>query len=163
MRRTSFSSPSFLLVLLLSTAGCTSTRDRLNDLTDVVHVHYSAASGGVLLNLGPAQFGFFGIHGGFGALGLGGVRGYGLAGDASGFLIPFHVATYDEDGGGHYSSKWPGWGSVGLELAAFVGIGVRLDIVEFADFVVGFAGLDFAGDDEEAPETPADAETADEE
>ena len=47
-----------------------------------------------------------------------------------------------------YWQRAPGWGSVGVSVGWFHGIGVEVDVVEMLDFLASFAAFDLVDDDE---------------
>ena len=79
-------------------------------------------------------------------LGLGGIQQTEANGGIHGLGFP--LAEEDARSGWGYAKTKPAYGSIGVDVGAYIGIGARVDIVEFFDFLLGFAGVDFIKDDE---------------
>jgi hypothetical protein len=158
-----------LSALALVMAGCSWDREaankytfaRFHDLNDVAHVDLTVNSCGVLANVGPVMVGYKGPisrmpHGKrailVGRLGLLVIDGTAEQGEAYGLLVPLSrlrvLRSFASGGGGKgYGARSPGWGSVGLDVGLFIGLGAHADVVELADFVSGFFGADICEDD----------------
>ena len=85
-------------------------------------------------------------------LGLGGVQATESNGAIMGvgFPLPERVAR----SGWGYGKRVPPYGSIAVDVGLGLGIGVNFDILEFFDFFLGFANVDFIKDDENST-TPA--------
>jgi hypothetical protein len=154
-------------------AGCTYVANRLNDLSDVAHVDLTVSMG-LLANVGPAVLGAEWTPDRL-QLGLGGPQwiefGTGPSDEgqtAYGYVVrcerldvaarwyglPMESLKTEPQG---YGKSSPPWGSIGVEVGVPVplpgvmlfplGVGVHADVVELADFVTGFGGVDILGDD----------------
>jgi hypothetical protein len=151
-------------LLLALLAGCSSTwgRNRLEDLTDVVHAGIGFYCLGVHANVGPLVLGA-GAYGsphdkraGLSCLGPGGISSRSIEGGVIGVGIPLRLADVPAKRGSQalgdrkqppqYGDTWPPWGSVGAEVFLLLcSLSVRFDVVECADFVAGLLFLDPAG------------------
>ena len=158
-----------LVVVLLYALGCsnmsTYTANRLSDLTDVAHVDMTHSSVGLVVNVGPMLLGAEGLlpdsdHGSHQyRLGLGGPLVLVLDGASVGLVWPFQCEEvnarrygglakgYDEMGDDCYWKHVPAWGSIGISGGFLVGVGAHVDLVELADFILGFFGYDIVDDD----------------
>ncbi|MFT5130350.1 MAG: hypothetical protein ACI8W8_003981 [Rhodothermales bacterium] len=153
--------------LCLATMGCANSRgylaDRAADLTDVAHLNLSAFSRGhAMANVGPAVVGYqrlVGIdsNGYCMKVGLGGIEelqtSINSGGDRPtfGLIIPLTHQAFDTRSLVGYGKRHPPWGSVGADLGLFMGIGMRADLVELADFTLGWIRLDLLRDDKNYP------------
>jgi len=169
-------------VVMVACFGCRGTSDyvanRLSDLTDVACIDVDLNSYGLLVNAGPLMLGarsMMDIPDGPAyryRLGLGGLQRLRLGYRASGLIWPIeHFTVFrrqygDLDSGwlrrgGYYWRDLPAWGSFGGSIGIFLGVGVHVDVVELADFVMGFLGEDIVHDDlplpraDERPDMPA--------
>jgi hypothetical protein len=155
--------------LALMLAGCSWSRERANkytfarihDMIDVAHVDLTVNSAGLLANVGPVMVGYKAPmtripHGQrailIGRLGLSVIDGMAEQGAAYGVVVPLSRLrvrrTFASGGGGKgYGARSPGWGSIGVDLGLFIGVGAHADVVELADFVSGFFGADICKDD----------------
>jgi hypothetical protein len=153
------------------------TANRLSDLTDVACIDVDLNSYGLLANAGPLMLGarsMMDIPDGPAyryRLGLGGLQRLRLGYRASGLIWPIeHLRVFrrqygdldsgwprprqygDPDSGwfgkgGYYWDDLPAWGSFGGSIGIFLGVGVHVDVVELADFALGFFGADIVRDD----------------
>lgn len=132
--------------------------DRADDLTDVMNVNASCFSCGLGVNIGPILIGGFRAGsifgaGGMTAMGFGGMH---YIGDCEYFGLLYPFKKEETWGSGlpgwrsevGYGQHYPAWGSVGFDLGLLFGCGVRFDVVEAADFVLGWTGVDFLEDDQ---------------
>jgi hypothetical protein len=164
----------------LSWLGCCThnayVAHRLSDLTDVAHVDVNACAFGFLVNVGPLILGseeLMSIPDGPAyqfRLGLGGLQKVRLGYKGSGCIWPLGRYEVERRYYGEVDSGWvhegdqywrhqPAWGSIGISGGFFFGVGAQVDVVEFADFVLGFFGYDITEDDLPEPQ-PVDPETA---
>ena len=78
---------------------------------------------------------------------------YGLGGrqdtNSSGDTIILGITFYEDDARSRwgYGKDIPHFASVGVDLGIFFGLGVRVDVMEFFDLLLGFAEVDFMEDD----------------
>jgi hypothetical protein len=142
--------------------------DRRQDLIDVLHVDLCGWQMGALAYVGPLQLGYvdnvtldfsggFDLWGAGGAAhqsrpnvvqaGLGGIRKIHRSGEASGLLIPISRWHEQRSTFGPRPKPCPSWFSIGLTAGYYPGLGVEFDVLELADFLIGFVCLDI-GDDE---------------
>ena len=144
-----------LTLLVAHTSGCATTgywADRRQDLTDVAHVDVTMFSVGVAANAGPAIVGLHRTAGSCGdggrvKIGLGGVQAVSTCGQYAGVVFPISRIKEKTRSNGGYGTEAPPWGSVGLDIGLILGLGVRFDVVELADLVLGLGGIDIIDDD----------------
>jgi hypothetical protein len=166
-----------LLACLTGCGTTNQARARRADLCDVLNVTFHTWSLGADVNVGPANVGLFAISGpdGFSYPYNRGITGLSLApysGVELGLVIPLHRIDYLPNceqewlkgtGGSEiycegedcferrrnrgYANKYPGWGSIGFDIALGLGVGFRLDVCELVDFIGGCFGLDIMKDD----------------
>ncbi len=150
------------VILTTFLPGCASqwARNRRADLTDAFAVSMTGYSLGAQANVGPMGIGLlvFGHHGsGSYDLGFGGLASTSRNGLVVEAGIPLSLGSLsptEERAGATESQKtpcyrrrFPSMGSIGFEVGLGVGIAVRFDVVEAADFLIGLVGLDLVGDD----------------
>ncbi|MCM8542025.1 MAG: hypothetical protein NE328_17280 [Lentisphaeraceae bacterium] len=140
------------LFLLSLSYGCQSNywENRANDLTDFAHIDFEAVAFGVQGNASALSAGLFTLVG----PGDGGMKmKYGLGGrqdtNSSGDTIILGITFYEDDARSRwgYGKDIPHFASVGVDLGIFFGLGVRVDVMEFFDLLLGFAEVDFMEDD----------------
>jgi len=142
-----------ILLILCSLTSCTTTywQDRANDLTDVIHLRFQKVSFGAAVNVTHLAAGIW-MQNAEGKnrakLGLGGVQTTESNGGIMGvgFPLPERAAR----SGWGYGKIVPPYGSIGVDVGFFGGIGAKFDILEFFDFFLGFAEIDFIKDDEDS-------------
>ncbi len=155
-----------LLMALLGGCSATSLRDRLSDATDFLHVEALWMSAGLVANVGPLTLGAL-----CGSdeptvqfeLGPGGGAWRNVGGSIVGLLYPFCLAeTRSERRAGYPNEhrplepppyrRWdPALASIGIDIGWGFGFGLRFDLAEFGDFLLGFVALDPVGDDWREP------------
>lgn len=136
-------------------------RHRLDDVTEAAHADVSSSFAlGALVNVGPAVLGAYRVGGlEFGErlqFGLGGMVPMRTANDSAavGLVVPLEWAMRESPSGEPlegYRDRYPGYASVGLDLGFILGLGLRVDVVELADCIVGIVGVDLLDDDEPPP------------
>jgi len=128
--------------------------DRLADLSDILHIDATAVAAGAVLNAGPAVVGTMGVTAPDGdgmrvGIGLGGprkeIRTSGMCGGA---VWPISKLRERNRSLAGYGRDAPGWGSIGGDIGIAWAVGLRFDVVEFVDFLVGFTGQDVVEDDD---------------
>ncbi|MCM8542104.1 MAG: hypothetical protein NE328_17675 [Lentisphaeraceae bacterium] len=146
-----------LLLILCFSTGCSTTywNNRRHDLTDFAHLRFQKVSLGADVNVMHIAAGFYmqnGIDGEKGdraKLGLGGIQTVNASGGIR--FVGFPLAEKKSRSEYGYGETMPAYGSVGFDLGLYFGIGARVDIFEFFDFLLGFAEVDIVKDDEEEP------------
>ena len=82
-------------------------------------------------------------------LGLGGIQTVNASGGIR--FVGFPLVEKKSRSEYGYGETMPAYGSVGFDLGLYFGIGARVDVFEFFDFLLGFAEVDIVKDDEEEP------------
>lgn len=146
-----------LAAALITSGGCVSVSTKLasvrEDLTDVVHVDVTALAGFGYVNAGPALVGAYvtgGMEGHGGdrlEVGLGGIRDERIDGFCVGLGYPMVWHSLQSRSRLGYGASGPAWGSLGADVGLFLGLGGRVDVVEFADLCTGLVGYDLLKDD----------------
>lgn len=142
----------FTILISLSNAGCLYMENRGKDLTEAANIKISILSVGLGVNAGPFIAGYHkneGIMGGAGVgikFGLGGMYYEKIRGAYSGIVIPLSHSKLERNKEKEYCNN-PGWGSAGFDLGYIIGLGTRVDVIEFIDFLGGIFLIDILKDD----------------
>ena len=130
-------------------------KNRGHDLTDVLHVDFSAVNIGAVAYAGPFLLGadyITGMETRSGSttfrVGLGGCYVESRKGLAAGVIWPSSRWNEDEGIIGRRPKRAPSGFSAGFSVGLFGGIGAEADLLEAVDFVLGLACIDLTQDDE---------------
>ena len=151
-------------VLLVATAGCSYTTDRLLDLTDMVDVRGGSGGFGLGVKVRATEFVETGLAagGGYEEVEFYGRRrldvpnsdvlqmlivGYDKGGNISGSKVPWEINTFFFRGAKPWAPPVSWWRFGGEIILPGVRGGIFLNIGEILDFILGFTTLDIAGDD----------------
>ncbi len=127
-------------------------KNRAYDFTDFAHIDLNIMGGVAACYAGPFVLGAMAFDYDMGCryiLGLGGIQKikFNETSINSGIIFPFNRLKEKGRSEIGYNNNSPPWGAIGFDFGVILGIGFRIDFVEFADFVSGLFYFDFLKDD----------------
>ena len=164
MRKATFA----LIISSILFSGCSTTnwKSRKADLTDSVEVHLDGVTVGSTLNVSVLSIGYYEVSNYWGnpygqrtKYGFGGREQVNIKGISC--LTPLKERKTGRKSGWGYAYDVPPFAAVGADCGLILGVGAKVDALEFFDFILGFTTLDILSDDYESAYDGNDLEDVD--